>query len=99
MILFGLKPDVVTFSTMLTACRHGGLVTDGIKLFEQMKMDYGVEPEMDHYHCVVDLLAKSGHVREAEKVISDMPFPPNVVIWRSFFKGCKSYGADTKQAL
>ncbi|KAM1624980.1 hypothetical protein FF1_022934 [Malus domestica] len=99
MILFGLKPDVVTFSTMLTACRHGGLVTDGIKLFGQMKMDYGVEPEMDHYHCVVDLLAKSGHVREAEKVISEMPFPPNVVIWRSFFEGCKSYGADTKQAL
>ncbi|KAB2626079.1 pentatricopeptide repeat-containing protein [Pyrus ussuriensis x Pyrus communis] len=68
MILFGLKPDVVTFGAMLTACRHGGLVTDGIKLLGQMKKDYGVEPEMDHYHCVVDLLAKSGHVREAEKV-------------------------------
>ncbi|CAL9028909.1 unnamed protein product, partial [Prunus brigantina] len=99
MILLGFKPDGVAFTAVLTACRHGGLVRDGMELFGKMKMDYGVEPEMDHYHCMVDLLAKCGHVTEAETVISNMPFPPNVIIWRSFLEGCKTHGAAMDQAV
>ncbi|KAI5327568.1 hypothetical protein L3X38_026964 [Prunus dulcis] len=99
MILLGFKPDGVAFTAVLTACRHGGLVRDGMELFGKMKMDYGVEPEMDHYHCMVDLLAKCGHVTEAETVISNMPFPPNVITWRSFLEGCKTHGAAMDQAV
>ncbi|CAL2258735.1 unnamed protein product [Prunus armeniaca] len=99
MILLGFKPDGVAFTAVLTACRHGRLVRDGMELFGKMKMDYGVEPEMDHYHCIVDLLAKCGHVTEAETVISNMSFPPNVIIWRSFLEGCKTHGAAMDQAV
>lgn len=60
---------------------------EGMELFGQMR-NYGVEPEMDHYHCMVDLLAKHGHVKEAEKMILSMPFLPNAIIWRSFLEGC-----------
>ncbi|KAG2717492.1 hypothetical protein I3760_03G178200 [Carya illinoinensis] len=82
------KPDRMALLAVLTACRHGGLVREGMELFGQMR-NYGVEPEMDHYHCMVDLLAKHGHVREAEKMILSMPFLPNAIIWRSFLEGCK----------
>ncbi|KAJ4847674.1 hypothetical protein Tsubulata_038079 [Turnera subulata] len=93
----GFGPDKVTFIAVLTACRHGALVKEGIELFAKMH-SYGIEPELDHYHCLVDLLAKNGHLEEAEKVISSMPFPPNALIWRSFLKGCRRHRNAEDQA-
>ncbi|KAF9595107.1 hypothetical protein IFM89_037041 [Coptis chinensis] len=92
----GIKPDRVAFIAVLSACRHGGLVEEGLELFGRMK-GYNVEPEMDHYICVVDLLARNGHLKEAEKLISGMPFQPNVVIWRTFLEGCRRY-SDVEEA-
>ncbi|KAK3010077.1 hypothetical protein RJ639_012248 [Escallonia herrerae] len=83
------KPDRVAFLAVLSACRHVGLVKEGMELFKAMKMKYGVEPEMDHYLLVVDLLARYGSLKEAERLICGMPFPPNALIWRSFLEGCK----------
>ncbi|XP_038902940.1 pentatricopeptide repeat-containing protein At3g58590 [Benincasa hispida] len=89
MEFLGLKPDGVALGAVLTACKHGGLVKEGMELFSKMKVKYGVEPEMDHYQCVVDLLSSHGHVVEAEKVIASMPFPPDALLWRTFLEGCK----------
>ncbi|KAG5597207.1 hypothetical protein H5410_038439 [Solanum commersonii] len=85
----GIKPDKVAFVAVLSACRHVGLVKEGMKLFGQMKGKYGVEPEMDHYLIAVDLLARYGYLTEAEQLITGMPFPPNALIWRIFLEGCK----------
>uniref|UniRef100_A0A2P2Q2U6 Pentatricopeptide repeat-containing protein n=1 Tax=Rhizophora mucronata TaxID=61149 RepID=A0A2P2Q2U6_RHIMU len=84
----GFRPDKVAFLAVLTACRHGALVREGIELFEKMDV-YGIKTEMDHYHCIVDLLARHGHLRESEKIISRMPYPPNAIILRSFLEGCQ----------
>ncbi|GMH12618.1 hypothetical protein Nepgr_014459 [Nepenthes gracilis] len=89
MVLLGIEPDGVTFIAVLSACRHGGLVKEGMELFSHMENVYGVKPQMDHYLGVVDLLARYGHLKEAEQVIVSMPFPPNMLIWRSFLEGCK----------
>ncbi|KAK0590360.1 hypothetical protein LWI29_025904 [Acer saccharum] len=99
MELQGFKPDRVAFIAVLTACRHGGLVREGMELFGQMKKSYGVDPEIDHYHCMVDLLARCGHHKEAEKMIAIMPFPPNALIWRSFLEGCRRHKTTEYQAL
>ncbi|KAG1346751.1 pentatricopeptide repeat-containing protein [Cocos nucifera] len=93
MELEGFAPDRVAFLAVLSACRHGGFVEEGMILFARMKSDYGIEPEMDHYICMVDLLCKHGHLREAEHVISGMPFQPDAAIWRIFLQGCKRYGS------
>ncbi|XP_030538554.2 pentatricopeptide repeat-containing protein At3g58590 [Rhodamnia argentea] len=85
----GIQPDGIAFTAVLTACRHGRLVREGLGLFQLMNTYYKVEPEMDHYHGVVDLLAKNGHLKEAEEMIMSMPFPPNALVWRSFLDGCK----------
>ncbi|KAK2977927.1 hypothetical protein RJ640_016604 [Escallonia rubra] len=89
MEMVGFKPDRVAFLAVLSACRHVGLVKEGMELFTEMKMKYEVEPEMDHYLLVVDLLARYGSLKEAERLICGMPFPPNALIWRSFLEGCK----------
>ena len=93
----GFKPDGVALVAVFSACRHGGLVKEGMELFWQMKKSYGIEPNIDHYHCVVDLLARCGHLQEAEQVISNMPFPPNALIWRSFLEGCKRWKTAENQ--
>ncbi|XP_058100691.1 pentatricopeptide repeat-containing protein At3g58590 [Magnolia sinica] len=85
----GIKPDRIALIAVLSSCRHGGLVEEGIGLFERMKDSYGVEPEMDHYVCLVDLLCRNGRVKEAEQVISSMPFRPNALLWRTFLEGCR----------
>lgn len=89
MELMGLKPDALALRAVLSSCRYGGLVSEGMEIFKQMRTVYGVKPELDHYHCIVDLLAKNGQIKEAEKVIASMPFPPNANIWRSFLEGHK----------
>lgn len=91
MELLGIKPDGISFIAALSACRHGGLVEEGMELFSQMQLGYDTEPKMDHYHVVVDLLARHGHIKEAEQVIASMPFPPNALIWRSFLGNCKRW--------
>jgi pentatricopeptide repeat protein len=94
----GFKPDRLALISVLTACRHGGLVREGMELFGRIR-SYGVEPEMDHYHCVVDLLAKYGHVSEVEKMIASMPFLPDAIIWRSFLEGYKRRGNAMDQGI
>nr|KYP68878.1 Pentatricopeptide repeat-containing protein At3g58590 family [Cajanus cajan] len=83
----GLKPDALALRAVLSSCRYGGLVSEGMEIFRQMGTSYGIAPEHDHYHCIVDLLAKNGQIKEAEKIIASMPFPPNANIWRSFLEG------------
>ncbi|KAI3676080.1 hypothetical protein L1987_85678 [Smallanthus sonchifolius] len=84
----GVEPDKVAFTAVLSACRHVGLVKDGMEMFEKMKEKYLIEPDMEHYLLVVDLMARCGDLKEAEKLISGMPFAPNASIWRSFLDGC-----------
>ncbi|RWR89261.1 pentatricopeptide repeat-containing protein [Cinnamomum micranthum f. kanehirae] len=89
MEMVGFKPDRIALIAILSACRHGGLVEEGLRIFEQMKDAYGVEPDMDHYACIVDLLCRNGRMKEAKQVISNIPFQPNTFIWRTFLEGCR----------
>ncbi|KAL8468704.1 hypothetical protein ACS0TY_031774 [Phlomoides rotata] len=85
----GIKPDKVAFLAVLSACRHAGLVKEGMDFFNQMKAKYCLEPDIDHYLIVVDLLTRNGHIKEAEQLILGMPIAPNALIWRCFLEGCK----------
>ncbi|KAJ4905372.1 Pentatricopeptide repeat-containing protein [Raphanus sativus] len=98
MVSLGFKPDCVSFISVLTACRHSGMVKEGMELFWKMK-DYGVEPDIDHYRCAVDLLARNGYVIEAEQLISRMPFPADAPVWRTVLAGSKSFAEEQRSTL
>ncbi|KAJ0985916.1 hypothetical protein J5N97_004272 [Dioscorea zingiberensis] len=51
-----IAPDKVTFVSLLNACSHGRLVDKGRLYFESMKSIHGIDPEIEHYGCMVDLL-------------------------------------------
>ncbi|KZV24456.1 pentatricopeptide repeat-containing protein mitochondrial [Dorcoceras hygrometricum] len=47
MIDAGLMPDEITFLGVLSACCHGGLVEEGLKIFSQMTSKYKVPPKIE----------------------------------------------------
>lgn len=87
-----LKPNRVTFVGVLNACAHAGMVKRGLALFNSMKRVYGIEPEMEHYGCVVDLLGRAGLMEEAEKFIDCMPVKPNAAVWGALLNACRTHG-------
>ncbi|GFP91768.1 pentatricopeptide repeat-containing protein at3g29230 [Phtheirospermum japonicum] len=89
----GFVPDKVTFVGVLSACNHAGLVNDGINFFHSMERDYKILPEIEHYGCVIDLLGRGGRLSEAFRVLHEMPFEPNVVIWGSLLGACRMHNA------
>lgn len=86
-----VEPDDVTFSCLLVACSHAGLVSDGQRFFNIMT-DYGIVPSSSHYNILVDLFARSGHLEKAEEVLRTMPCHVDKVGWISLLSACKSYG-------
>ncbi|KAL2992510.1 hypothetical protein AAZX31_10G051600 [Glycine max] len=85
----GLKPDEVTFVALLCACGHSGLVDEGKRLFEFMLSEYGVNHQMEHYGCMIDLLSRAGHLNESYRLIQNMLLKANAVIWRALLSACK----------
>ncbi|TXG52924.1 hypothetical protein EZV62_022093 [Acer yangbiense] len=91
MIQSGLKPNEVTFLGVLSACRHAGWVEEACTMFKFMKSEYGMEPHLEHYYCVIDLLGQARHFKEAETLIANMPFEPDKTIWCSMLKACEAH--------
>ncbi|XP_051140635.1 pentatricopeptide repeat-containing protein At5g15340, mitochondrial [Andrographis paniculata] len=83
-----VKPNDVTFTAVLSACSHAGLVDRGREVFHRLRSAYGMPPSMENYACVVDLLGRSGRLDEAEAVIRSMPMKPNEVVLGSLLGAC-----------
>ncbi|XP_062143671.1 putative pentatricopeptide repeat-containing protein At3g05240 [Alnus glutinosa] len=83
-----LIPDEITYIGVLCACSRVGLVEEGQRHFNSMVDVYNIEPTMEHYGCMVDLLSRSGHFEEAERLVKKMPIRPNIAIWGALLNGC-----------
>ncbi|XP_024189481.1 pentatricopeptide repeat-containing protein At2g37320 [Rosa chinensis] len=88
----GVKPDAITLLGVLSSCRHAGLVKEGWHYFNSMVEEHGIQPELDHYSCIVDLLGRAGLLDEARDFIEKMPIRPNAVIWGSLLSSCRVHG-------
>ncbi|PWA82854.1 tetratricopeptide repeat (TPR)-like superfamily protein [Artemisia annua] len=66
----GLKPNHVTFVSLLSACSHGGLVDEVLEYYSLMTAKYGVPVSIEHCVCIIDLLGRSGRLTEAENFIN-----------------------------
>ncbi|KAK8560430.1 hypothetical protein V6N13_082870 [Hibiscus sabdariffa] len=92
MVKNGVEPDHVTFTHLLSACSHSGLVNEGKHYFKIMSEVYGVERKLDHYSCMVDLLGRSGLLNDAYDLIRCMPMEPNSGVWGALLGACRVYG-------
>lgn len=92
MVQSGVRPDAVTFTSLLHACSHSGLVREGLGFFNLMVDVYGIKPGIQHFCCIVDLLGRSGLLLEALKVTRSMPYEPNAAIWYTILSSCAIHG-------
>ncbi|XP_023752125.1 putative pentatricopeptide repeat-containing protein At5g09950 [Lactuca sativa] len=88
MTLEGQAPDHVTFVGVLSACSHMGLVDQGFDYFNSMSKVYGLNPKMEHYSCMVDVLGRAGEFDKMEDFLKKMPMNPSVLIWRTVLGAC-----------
>uniref|UniRef100_A0A453J7D9 Pentacotripeptide-repeat region of PRORP domain-containing protein n=2 Tax=Aegilops tauschii subsp. strangulata TaxID=200361 RepID=A0A453J7D9_AEGTS len=65
----GVDPDSITMTAVLSACAHAGMVDEGKKFLDCMPVEYRVQPTIEHYGCVVDLLGRAGQLEEALALI------------------------------
>ncbi|KAG9439206.1 hypothetical protein H6P81_019371 [Aristolochia fimbriata] len=86
-----IKPNGVTFVSVLSACTHAGLVEEGWWVFSSMTQDHLILPQVEHYGCMVDLLSRAGLLEEAVDLIENMKMEPNSVIWGALLSGCKTH--------
>ncbi|XP_021769141.1 pentatricopeptide repeat-containing protein At1g06143 [Chenopodium quinoa] len=84
-----VKPNGVTFISVLSACTHAGLVEEGREIFQSMINDFQICPELKHYGCMVDLLCKAKLLEDALELIKSMKIEPNSVIWGALLSGSK----------
>ncbi|CAM0883225.1 unnamed protein product [Alopecurus aequalis] len=87
----GVRPNEMTFTAVLSACGHAGLVEQGRGFFKLMVEKYDIEPSIHHYGCMVDIFAKAGKLEDAYDVIKTMRVEPNVIIWTSLLAACKKF--------
>ncbi|KAJ9179510.1 hypothetical protein P3X46_011292 [Hevea brasiliensis] len=84
-----IKPNDITYLCVLAACSHSGMVEEGLTYFASMENDYGLEPSMDHYGAMVDLLGRAGRLNEAWDFIQKMPIEPGITVYGAMLGACK----------
>ena len=79
----GVEPNHVTHLAVLSACVHAGLVSHGRNYFSSI-----AKPTVEHFACMVDLLARSGKIDEAYSLVVDMPLEPDAGVWGALLSAC-----------
>ncbi|KAF9607725.1 hypothetical protein IFM89_038609 [Coptis chinensis] len=87
-----IRPNSITFIGVLSACCHAGLIEQGEWYFDSMKRVYGIEPNIKHYGCMVDLFGRCGRLAEAERLIMRMPMRADIVIWGTLLAASRTHG-------
>ncbi|XP_024541010.1 pentatricopeptide repeat-containing protein At5g56310-like [Selaginella moellendorffii] len=100
MVNSGIKPNGITALAVLTICSHAGFVEAGKKFFHEMPSRYGLIPEEEHFHCVVDLLSRANQREETLALGQGMTkrwnFEANEVTWTTITgtRGVESRSRD-----
>lgn len=85
-----VRPNDITFVGLLSGCVHAGLVDEGRRWFDSMEPVFGLVPKIEHFSCMVDLLARAGHLEEAWEFIEKMPEKPDAVVLGALLGSCRN---------
>ncbi|GFP95888.1 pentatricopeptide repeat-containing protein at1g62260 mitochondrial [Phtheirospermum japonicum] len=84
-----VRPTYITFVSVLSACAHGGLVEEGKLYFKSMTCDFEIEPRVEHFASLVDVVGRCGRVEEAMDIIGRMPVEPDKAVWGALLGACR----------
>ncbi|XP_068498873.1 putative pentatricopeptide repeat-containing protein At3g11460, mitochondrial isoform X1 [Phaseolus vulgaris] len=84
----GFRPNPVTLTAILTSCSRSGLIDQGKQIFSSICSDYGFEPTVEHYACMVDLLSRRGYLFEALELLQSVKSSETGSMWGALLAGC-----------
>nr|AFK43832.1 unknown [Lotus japonicus] len=88
----GLEITSETLLAVLSACGSAEAVEDAFLHFDSMKSKYGIEPGVEHYMGLLDVLGQSGYLKEAEEFIEKLPFEPTLTVWETLKNYARIHG-------
>ncbi|EFC46752.1 predicted protein [Naegleria gruberi] len=77
-------PSAEAVTSVLTACSHAGLVDEARRIYKSIENTQVCTPS--HKACMVDVLARSGYLEEAEQFIGSSR---DVVSWVTLLGACR----------
>ncbi|CAL9769947.1 unnamed protein product [Musa acuminata subsp. burmannicoides] len=93
MLNAGVTPDEHTFTGVLSACSHSGLVDQGLRFFDMMRDKYGIAANARHFGCMVDLLGRAGLLDHAYELIAkEKAVDLDSTTWRTLLGACRIHG-------
>ncbi|XP_020525031.1 pentatricopeptide repeat-containing protein At2g01510, mitochondrial-like [Amborella trichopoda] len=78
-----------TIHSYIVKTGHEGLVDEGLRIFESMRYENYIEPNLEHHACMVDLLGRAGKIEEAWTFIQRMPMKPDAGVWGALLGACR----------
>ncbi|KAF7827541.1 pentatricopeptide repeat-containing protein [Senna tora] len=92
----GFVPDEYSFLAVLTSLYNSGMFLQSEHWLTRMKLEYGLEPTLEHYTCLVGVMGRAGQLDKAERIALTMPFKPDAAVWRALLSACAIHGAADK---
>ncbi|BAF14069.2 Os04g0174800 [Oryza sativa Japonica Group] len=89
---YGIAPTAHTFTLVLNACANSEAIEEAFLYFDAMSRDHGIEPGVEHYVGIIEVLGKSGHLNEAVEYIEKLPFEPTDTVWESLLNLARMNG-------
>ncbi|XP_044494876.1 putative pentatricopeptide repeat-containing protein At3g15930 [Mangifera indica] len=87
----GIRPNEATYVSVLAACSHSGLVTEGCKLFRRMVIVDQIQPKNEHFGCLIDLFSRAGLLHQAEEFIETMRAEDKLIAYKTLLSACIRY--------
>jgi pentatricopeptide repeat protein len=75
----GVRPNEVTFGRAK-------------QVFRSMAAVHGMEPGVEHYGCLVDVLGRAGLLAEAMEAVRSMPMKPDSYVLGALLNACAAHG-------
>ncbi|KAF5449027.1 hypothetical protein F2P56_029515 [Juglans regia] len=88
----GFKPNESTFVSLLSSCSISGMVDEGWEYYNSMKRDYNIDPGIEHYGCMIDLIGRTSNLELAKRFIAEIPLAPTARIWGSLLTASRNNG-------
>lgn len=88
----GIKPDTITVVGVLSACSKSLLVNEGLNIYSSIVNDHNTKPTLEICACMVDMLGRSGQLKQALDFIKTMPMQPGPSVWGALLSSSILHG-------
>ena len=87
----GMHPDEITFLNIFNTCSHLGLIDEARCYWKVMTIEYGLNPTIAHYNCIVDMLVRAGNLNRAMELLEDIPCQADLLSWSAILRACQTW--------